>query len=293
MKEERYVSCNGVRVWTESLGDPSHPAILLIGGAGAHAHFWSDSFCSHLVMGGFFVIRYDHRDIGLSDATEQEYEIKRLAEDAIRILDDYDINAAHIVGHSMGGYIAQYLAAYYPSHLLSVTIISSGPIGETPAVIAPQTSEEKEKLYTSWRVMLRNRPTESFEESAAGYMDVWERLNGHYRLEETLARSYTEEIYTRSRYPAGVHLKHLKVMEKLTGALKENSALFAKIQTPICIIHGEEDYLMLPERGGKALSDVLPHAKYVPLPQMGHMLFNLELEKKLSEIILGFLSENS
>ena len=178
MPLERTIECDdGQRLWTESLGSPANPAVLLMSGAGAHAHFWTDSFCHPFILGGFYLIRYDHRDVGLSHPSTGEYDLMRLAQDAIAILEAYHLSAAHIVGHSLGGYIAQLLGAAYPERVLSLTMISSGPVGGEMVTQAP-TAEERKILQETWREMIKNRPTQDFEQSLEGYMGVWQRLNG-------------------------------------------------------------------------------------------------------------------
>ena len=290
---ERTVESEGQRIWTESLGSPTGPAVLLIGGAGAHAHFWSDSFCHSFIKNGYYVIRYDHRDVGLSHPSKDGYGLQQLVKDAVEILKAYAIPSAHIVGHSMGGYIGQMMAAEFPEHLLSLTVISAGPIGETSALETSQTAEERNILLATWQKMLQNRPTKNFEESFAGYLGVWERLNGTYPVDAALARKYTQEMYTRSRYEPGVHSKHIQVMEKVAAELKNNKGIFSKIHLPTLIIHGAEDYLVLPARGGQALAEALPAAKFLLIPSMGHMLFNYTLERLISEHIVSFLQENT
>ncbi len=107
---------------TESFGNQCHHVIVLISGAGATARFWSNDFCEQIVEAGYYVIRFDHRDQGLSSAVNYEhypYTVKELAGDVIAILDAYHIQQAHIVGHSMGGTIAQLLAIYFITGKLS------------------------------------------------------------------------------------------------------------------------------------------------------------------------------
>lgn len=289
MTEQKIIETRGQKLWTESLGDPSNTPILLISGAGAHAHFWTDTFCQPFLDEGFYLIRYDHRDVGLSDPSEEDYTLQDLVDDAIGILDDYNIRAAHIVGHSMGGYIGQLMAFSHPDRMLSFTSISAGPAGETEALIAPYTDAEKWEMQGVWRVMLRNRPTQDFEESYEGFRDVWELLNGEIPLDDALARAYTKEMYTRSRYPVGAHERHMRVMQKMAETLKERKDMFSKMTVPTLIIHGERDHLVPVQRGGKAFAEVLPHAQLEIIPKMGHMFFNYSIEKEVAEKVVAFL----
>lgn len=290
MMAQKTVEVQGVNLWTESLGDPAHPSLLLISGAGAHAHFWSDPFCQRLVEGGYHVIRYDHRDSGLSQSSQGEYGIDELAGDALGILNDYNLRDAHVVGHSMGGYIVQFLAATYPARIKSAASIAAGPIGETPSLLKPQTVEEMAVIRETWSTLVKNRPTTNFEESLEGFMDVWRRLNGKASFDETRARHYTEELYTRSRYPVGVHDKHSKAMQKMAQELKSHAELLSRIHCPFLIIQGLEDYLMLPERGGLPLKEALTHAQLVMIPKLGHLFFNEEMEGQIAERLLIFLN---
>ena len=138
--------CNGVDIEYESLGDAGAPAILLIMGLGMQLVAWPDAFCRHLVERGFRVIRFDNRDVGLSGRVSggrrpnlvwamlaarlrlplrPPYTLNDMAADAIGLLDGLSIAQAHVVGASMGGMIAQVLAARFPQRVLSLTSIMS------------------------------------------------------------------------------------------------------------------------------------------------------------------------
>jgi proline iminopeptidase len=130
----------------ESLGDPAHPAIVLIMGLGMQLTAWPDSFCQALVARGYRVVRFDNRDCGLSDRTPGKkrtnlmlamaasalglpvrtpYTLEDMAGDVTGLMDRLGIAQAHIVGASMGGMIAQVLAARFPQRVLSLTSIMS------------------------------------------------------------------------------------------------------------------------------------------------------------------------
>lgn len=114
---ERLVTVDGVELCLETFGDRTDPALLLIGGAAASMDWWDVGFCQRLADGGRFVVRYDHRDTGnsvTSPVGEPSYSSQDLATDPLRILDALGIARAHLVGLSMGGGIAQHLAARHP-----------------------------------------------------------------------------------------------------------------------------------------------------------------------------------
>src|SRR4051794_30508626 len=132
---DQIVQANGVDLCVETIGDPSHPAILLIMGSGASMDWWEDEFCERLAAGSRFVIRYDHRDTGRSISYEPgaaQYTVNDLASDAVGLLDALGLAAAHIVGMSMGGAIAQLVALDHPDRVASLTLISTAPAAPGP-----------------------------------------------------------------------------------------------------------------------------------------------------------------
>src|SRR3954453_16473828 len=111
------IEANGVPLCTESFGDPADPSVLLIAGMSGSMLWWEESFCRMLADGGRFVIRYDHRDTGRSVTYEPgrpEYTGDDLVTDAAGVLDAYGVPAAHVVGQSMGGALAQLFVLDFP-----------------------------------------------------------------------------------------------------------------------------------------------------------------------------------
>src|SRR5262245_14008053 len=114
---ERMVKSNGVDICTEEFGDVAAPTVLLVMGAGASMLRWPEDFCQQIASGGRHVVRYDNRDTGRSTTYppgSPEYTVEDLADDAVRVLDAYGIDRAHVVGASMGGMIAQQVALRHP-----------------------------------------------------------------------------------------------------------------------------------------------------------------------------------
>jgi len=157
--------------------------LLLIAGAMSGAWAWSDHFCNQLER--FELIRYDHRDIGRSGA-QGECTWPKLAADAIDLLDHLEIDSAHLVGHSMGGHIAQELALAHPKRVATISIIGSGPIG---AISAGPTEEEKAILERTWSLFAQPRA-----QSVEGFLPVYRYLNGDVAMDEELARSYLSQM---------------------------------------------------------------------------------------------------
>ena len=142
-------SLKHIDVWSESLGDPANPTVLLIAGAGAPSTFWFDGFVQGLAYAGYHVIRYDNRDCGYSTHLpmgQNFYTIHDLVKDALGVLDAYGIEQAHIIGHSMGGHIVQAMGISYPERLQSLVIMSATG-GFDPEI--PQISPDVIEALTS------------------------------------------------------------------------------------------------------------------------------------------------
>ena len=142
MVPEQLARVHGLDLCYETFGDPSAPPLLLVMGLGGQMIWWDEDFCEALAARGFHVIRYDNRDAGrstiLSDAPVPSplallrrdpraavYSLEDMTDDAAGLLDHLGIEAAHVVGVSMGGMIAQTLAIRHPARVLSLASISS------------------------------------------------------------------------------------------------------------------------------------------------------------------------
>jgi pimeloyl-ACP methyl ester carboxylesterase len=288
---KKFVQNNEIQIYTEAFGDQNNPTVLLIAGAMAPARFWTDTFCTTLMQHGFYVIRYDNRDTGLSSAIDfakNPYTIQDLAKDAIAILDAYDIKKAHLVGHSLGGMLVQLLALDYPDRCLSITSISGVLLSLS------QTEIEKKILEITWPILRANKPTLSYEESVHGFLKSYEYLNGKVFFDRAMAETFIRDMCERSNYmyvTADKQVKafemphnHVKIQENL-GITKKD---LQKIHVPCLVIHGQEDYLVFPS-GSKAAAQEIPGATLKIIPKMGHMFFNHELEKTISDFIIQFL----
>ena len=144
--DERLIDANGIQLAYDTFGNPADPPIMLVMGLGMQMLAWDELFCEHLAMRGYWVIRFDNRDIGLSTKLETAgrpslwqlmssglfhrpmstpYRLKDMAADIVGLMDALGIQAAHIVGVSMGGMIAQEIAIRHPNRLLTMTSIMS------------------------------------------------------------------------------------------------------------------------------------------------------------------------
>jgi pimeloyl-ACP methyl ester carboxylesterase len=277
-------------IYKETFGSPQHNACLLIAGAMEGGWGWSDTFCKRLVEAGFYVIRYDHRDIGRSSVNREVYEIEKLVKDVIGILDDLNISKAHLVGHSMGGHICQEAAFSYPERVRSICAIASGPIAATEETEKLLSEEEKTIFENIWKVFLSRKD----EDGVNGYLEVYRHLSGSLPMDESMALDYIKKMM---KYSSKEMLQpgnpHEKVMQKLTNDMPLRKGILKKITVPALIIHGEKDPLCLP-RYARSLADELPNGHFHLIKGMGHMFFSREIENKILSLLIEHMKgENS
>ncbi|WP_101788436.1 alpha/beta fold hydrolase [Nonomuraea indica] len=292
---ERTVRVAGdLHLWAEEFGDPEHPAVLLVMGAGAQGIQWNDGFVRRLTAGGRRVIRYDHRDTGLSstvDFAAHPYAVADLASDALHVLDAFGVAEAHLVGVSLGGIIAQRLAVTDPRRVRTLTSISSTPLGTDtagavqraladlpplPGHLPPPTSELLTVLTTSLP-----SPGASVEEYLTARLPLWRVLHGEvlpFLPDEY--RAMERRAYERARDPQAA-LNH-----SLAGASDSDRAGdLAAVTAPALVLHGTEDP-MFPPAHGEATAAAIPGARLVVIEGMGHTLPSA-LDQRLSEEVLS------
>jgi pimeloyl-ACP methyl ester carboxylesterase len=266
------LKANGIEIEYESMGDAKAPPMLLIMGLGAQLTTWDDGFCQDLVDRGFRVIRYDNRDAGLSTKMEAAgppdiaaaysghpapaYTLDDLADEAVGVLDALGIAAAHIVGASMGGFIAQLVAINHPDRVLSLTSIMSGPGGEDEVPPTPEAA-----------VVLTQAPGPTREDRIALSVLGRRVLAGAGNpFDEDEERRRTERLYDRSYYPLGLGRQLVAIL-----AAKSRVTGLAAVKVPTLVVHGIDDPLVPPENGRRVASAV-PGARLIELEGMGHNL---------------------
>lgn len=260
--ETKIVESQGIRIYSESFGRAEDPTILLIMGATASGAWWPDEFCAALAGCGRFVVRYDHRDTGGSTSYEPgaaPYRVEDLADDAVRVLDGYGIKAVHVVGMSLGGYIAQLLALKYPDRVLTITTIASERLAAAdPAMpgIAPELLE-----YHSRAAELDWSDREAVIDYLVG---AWRLLAGSaHEFDAEMIRRMAEADLARTPNPlTAFNHATLGDADGWIGRLDE-------IRQPALVIHGTED-IVLPYVHAEALYQALPNARIVKLEGVGH-----------------------
>ena len=287
------VTANGINIEYESFGSSSDPTLLLIMGLGMQLIAWPEPFCRELASEGFHVIRYDNRDTGFSTKFEGAsapglpallirsllrlrirvpYTLYDMAEDATGLLDALDIPSAHIVGASMGGMIAQNLAAHFPERLRSLTSIMSTSGHRSLPGADPLVS----------RHLFRSRPTNADREAVIAHnMHTLELIGSPaYPIDEETRREMTSFSFDRCYYPSGF-TRHVAAIVQ-DGDRRQRLGM---ISVPTLVIHGREDPLV-PLAGGIDTAEHIPGAQLEIFDGMGHNL-PAALWPTLIEMIAG------
>ncbi|MGH2962383.1 MAG: alpha/beta fold hydrolase [Solirubrobacterales bacterium] len=273
---ERMVETNGVELCTEAFGDPADPPILLVMGTGSSMLWWEDELCRMLADGGRFVIRYDHRDTGRSVSYEPGrpgYTSADLVGDAAGVLDGYGISAAHVVGMSMGGAIAQLLALEWSDCVSSLVLISTTPSGSGDDDFPPM-SDGYARFAASAEVDW------SEPESVIAYLvDDSRALTGDgRRFDEAGVRALAVADVERARNIASAQNHFALAGDE---GRRERSAAIA---APTLVIHGSSDPLF-PLGHGEALAREIPGARLLTLEGAGHELNRADWDAIVAAIL--------
>jgi pimeloyl-ACP methyl ester carboxylesterase len=269
---EEFCRVGEIELCYETFGDPADPTMLLIMGLGTQMVAWRPDFCEQLVAHGFRVVRFDNRDIGRSTKVGGPtptlrqllrrspqagvYRLSDMADDAAGLLDHLGVDAAHVVGASMGGMIAQSLAARHPGRVLSLASIMSTTGNRWKG-------QAHLKLYP---LFLRRSPhdREAFVRHMARVFDAIGSPGFDHDEEEI--RTIAAESFDRGHDPAGGARQLGAIV-----ASGDRTAELRRITAPTVVIHGTRDPLVRPS-GGRATARAIPGARLVTIKGMGHDL---------------------
>ena len=274
---EAFANANGIRLCYETFGDRAHAPLVLIMGLGAQMVVWDDDFCLMLAARGFWVIRFDNRDIGrsttfpnartpsiaelvLSQATGLRfripYALRDMAADTVGLMDALGIASAHVVGASMGGAIAQEMAIHFPARVRTLTSLMSstgdpklpGPERKALAALAKKTPLDRAGY-------VRN------------FVEIWAVIAGDGLPfdRERMARQGAAS-YDRGSNPPGVPRQMLAII-----ASGNRKKALRGIRTPTLVIHGTRDPL-IPFAAGIDTAHAIPGAELLAIDGMGHWL---------------------
>ncbi|WP_330230984.1 alpha/beta fold hydrolase [Nocardia sp. NBC_00508] len=247
--------------------------LVLVGGLGQQIHDWPDGLCELLAARGYEVIRFDNRDAGASTHGDfpppgpvdflrkrwhrDQYDLTDLAADTVGMLDALELPSAHLVGMSMGGMIAQTVAARYPSRVDSLTSIMS----------TTGAARVGRPAWSTWRLMF-SRPARDRAEHIDHTVRMYRHISSTgYPFDEPAVRVAAATTWDRDPASAA------GVGRQLAGILKsgDRTGELRAVTTPTLILHGDRDLMVAPT-GAAATARAIPGARLHTLPGMGHDL---------------------
>lgn len=270
---------NNIDIWYETFGEKENPAVLLIMGGSCQGILWPRAFCDMLANAGFYVIRYDHRDMGFSshfDFEEKPYDVMDMTKDAVGLLDFIGVTKAHLFGVSLGSFIAELMAVHFPERVHSILLIGSTcdirpmnrayadlPIEEN-VILSPPAPD-----YLAWRKYRMQFAPQTEEEKLESRMQGWNKANGQtVPLDEKTNQEINKEFLSRLQHPTGL-VNHLKLLQcESTETLVQTTP--SKVKIPTVILHGSEDPVF-PSDHGEALKKAIENSEYLLIEGMGHI----------------------
>ena len=286
---EQIATVGDLELCYETFGDRSDPALVLIMGLATQMIGWREEFCEQLAAAGFFVVRFDNRDVGRStrlddlpvptnwqllkrDKRAASYTLEDMALDVVGLLDHLEIERAHVVGASMGAMIAQTVAAKHPDRVLSLVSI----MGSTGARTSGQP-----QLQTAKRLLtVPPKDRDGFVEHMVKTFTVI-GSPGFERDEDELRR-FAGTTFDRGRNPAA-SARQLAAI----NASGNRTRLLRQISAPTLVIHGAADTLVRPS-GGRATAKAIAGSTLLEIPGMGH-----DLPREAWPQIVDAISENA
>lgn len=261
--------------------------ILLITGVGAQHLAWPEKFCQTLIDGGYRVIRFDNRDIGKSSKMKHKnrltkhytqplkqlilagrfqvglsnrhvplpYNLFDMAEDVRQLMTALGIQRCHFIGMSMGGMIAQILAAEDPQRVDKLGLIATS--NNRPFSRPPNPRRMMQTLH-------KPKNKKDANESIEHIYQTLKAVSSRAFFDEQLARRKAEMLYERRFYPKGMRRHVLAVLA--TGSLKQFNH---NTKQPTLILHGEQDKI-IPPTHGKNVAKHIQHSTFITIPNMGH-----------------------
>lgn len=270
------MTSDSIDIFTESFGDSTQPAILLIMGASASMIWWDDAFCQRLADAGRFVIRFDNRDVGQSTCYppgEPGYDVEDMADDAVGVLDSYGIDRAHLVGMSLGGMLAQLVALRDPVRVRSLTLIATSVWDDRPDL--PPISDNVLQYHARAASVDWNDSTAVIPYMVGG----WRLLSGSaHPFDEAQAERLARTEVRRAR-----NLLSMFNHAVLNGG-ESWYGKTGRIRVPTLVIHGTEDPV-LPYPHANALVESIPGARLLTLEGVGHEIHRATWDTVIDAIV--------
>jgi pimeloyl-ACP methyl ester carboxylesterase len=268
---DRRISANGIELAYETYGDPTAPPVLLIMGLGTQMIAWPEEFCEGLAARGRYVIRFDNRDSGLSThfhglrapnpisvwlgRAKPPYTLDDLSADTTGLMDALGLESVHLVGISMGGFVAQTVAVKHPERLRSLTLMMTSTGSRLVGYAKPRMIMN----------LLRRRAITSREEAMEMALDTFRAIGSRgFVMDEARVRDVAARSFDRGHDPGG-YLRQLDAILAQPDRTKQLRGL----DLPALVIHGRSDPLVA-WSGGRALAKAIPGARLQLFPGMGH-----------------------
>jgi pimeloyl-ACP methyl ester carboxylesterase len=273
-----YVTSGELRLWTSRAGSPDDPPILLIMGAEGQAVHWPAAFVTALVGGGLQVLRYDHRDTGRSDLVDFDrfpYGAADLVADALAVLDGLAVASAHVVGTSMGGGIAQWLAAAHPTRVRTLTLMNTTPIaGAHPDLPPPDPS------FLAGAAAVSALPQRTTAQRIDAAVRAYELFTANPGFDRPEARRMATEAVARARdWTSGAN--HYRA-----AGGSETPPPLSAITAPTLVIAAESDP-MFPPPHAVALAAEIPGSRLERVSGLGHLMLAAGQPELLADLILA------
>lgn len=252
----------GIDVYYETTGDRFDRPLVLIHGGGAQLIGWHEGFCALLAASGFFVIRLDNRDVGLSQATggpddtAAHYDLADMALDVLAVLDDLGIERSHFAGMSMGGYIAQLIAIHHPARVASLGLMSTSLTSAPEFLVGEHSGEPATSVPP---VLDRDAYIEMFVGGQRHYQSPG------FPFDEAASAELGGRYYDRAYTPTGLVRQYNALIK---GPLERRDDM-AKVTVPTVVIHGRGDQSLHPAAALET-ARLMPHAEVHIYEEMGH-----------------------
>lgn len=271
-----------VKIWSEEFGAATDAPILLIMGSMSQGVLWPDEFVGRLVAGGRRVIRYDHRDTGRSDTVDfaaEPYTWDAVKDDVYRVLDAHGLESAHLVGHSAGGLLGQFVAVERPERVRSLTVIGSSPLGGNEGQVImralmgqPQPEGSlpgpAPEFVAFYRALMAAPPPEERRARIDGMIAEQRLLHGTgLPFDEDAARRLQERIHDRARDLSATANHRLAAMARPDF---EPVGVLHRVKAPTLVVEGSHEPVK--PGHGAIIAERIPGARLMIVAGMGHTL---------------------
>ena len=267
----RVAPANGIEIAYETFGDSRGVPLVMVMGLGTQMLAWPDEMCADLAERGHFVVRFDNRDVGLSThlrdvraprlsdillhRRDPPYTIDDMADDTVGLIDALELGSAHLVGASMGGFIAQTVAVRHPHAIRSLTLIMT-------STGSRRVGNPKPALFGA---LTKGRVVADRQSAQARAVETFRIIGSRgYAFDEEYLADIAGRSYDRAYDPGG-YFRQLAAI----AAQRDRSSELRNVTVPALVIHGLHDPLVAVS-GGLAVARLLRNARFVGFSGMGH-----------------------